>query len=365
MMHAHQTGIFDVKWSPCDTMLATASADHTVKISSMASSSSNAVLHTLVGQSSTPKCIAWDPSHGSILCTGARDGSICLYDLRVSNSSSRKWLIEEQQDNTIEPVLTFNAAPPQGKRRTSKWTAPMQSTTSLVFPDNHPHSVVSSNALDGTLRMWDFRNPLDRSSQGKSMRGVSTSASLSSPTDPTTFGGTQRARGITSLATGSGPSAGLLFALSTDARIHTYSLPSLEPLSGQRGPEDDVWGLQHADARITSFYVKLAVSPCGRWLASGGAADGRAYLFDVGASATRGRALLGRYAEPARAVRLCGQTGEIGAVDWAEGMLATCSDAGTVRVWRPDVEVSRRCKENTEQASWEWSWGVDDDTRTV
>ena len=55
-------------------------------------------------------------------------------------------------------------------------------------------------------------------------------------------------------------------------------------------------------------------------------------------------------------MELRGQTGEVGAMDWADGMLATCADDGTVRVWRPDVDVARQCAEDPEEMKWSWSW---------
>lgn len=179
--------------------------------------------------------------------------------------------------------------------------------------------------------------------------------------DPTTLQGTRRSRGITSLAAGHGPSVGYLFALGTDSRVHTYTLPSLEPLSGYKtctSAEDDPWMHTHDRMQTNSFYVRLAVSPCGQWLASGSAADGRVFLFDVSSTVSSGRVRLGGY-ESGGAVELCGQTGEVGAIDWAEGMLATCADDATVRIWRPDVETYRRCIRDSEEMKWGWSWAAD------
>lgn len=105
--------------------------------------------------------------------------------------------------------------------------------------------------------------------------------------------------------------------------------------------------------QTNSFYVRAALSPCGRWLANGSTADGRVFLFDVGSSA--------RWAGgSAQAVVLRGQRGEVGALDWAQGMLATCADDATVRIWRPDIGVHRRCLEDSEEMRWHWSWGADD-----
>lgn len=59
------------------------------------------------------------------------------------------------------------------------------------------------------------------------------------------------------------------------------------------------------------------------------------------------------------AVELKGQVGEVGALDWAEGMLATCADDGSIRVWRPDLETYKSCVEQPEDKKWEWSWSLE------
>ena len=135
--------------------------------------------------------------------------------------------------------------------------------------------------------------------------------------------------------------------------MHTFALPSLAPLSGYGPPETDACAYTHPQMQTNSFYVRAALSPCGRWLANGSSADGRVFLFDVSSA--------GRWASgSARAVVLRGQKGEVGALDWAQDMLATCADDATVRVWRPDVAVHRRCVEDSEEMRWQWSWAADD-----
>lgn len=157
---------------------------------------------------------------------------------------------------------------------------------------------------------------------------------------------TRRARGIISLALGTGPSAGRVFALSSDSRVHTYNASGAAgvPLGVQQA--DQVYTHRHMVAN--SFYVRVSVSPCGRWMATGGQ-GGSAFLFDVGAGSTDKLVTEG--------VELRGQEGEVGAVDWGHDTLATCADDGTVRIWRPDSEAHRRCTEVPEEAKWDWSWG--------
>lgn len=183
-----------------------------------------------------------------------------------------------------------------------------------------------------------------------------------SSVDPTAaYNASGRARGISNLSLGSGPTAGYLFALSNDSLVHTYDAASLEPFSGRStNQEADPWSYGHANMRTGSFYVRSAVSPCGRWLASGGAEKGSVFLFDVSGSTTS--RLSGHPSDLARrrGVQLHGQSGEVGVVDWANDMLATCSDDGIVRVWRPDIERYRQCQADPEQSRWNWKWTASD-----
>lgn len=136
--------------------------------------------------------------------------------------------------------------------------------------------------------------------------------------------------------------------------MHTYYLSSLVPLSGNTtNQEDGEYSYSHPNMRTESFYVRSSLSPCGRWLASGGADNGSVYLFDV---SNAGRAS-GGY--DTRGVELKGQKGEVGAVDWASDMVASCADDGTVRVWRPDIDIYRQCQAESEEMKWDWSWSVD------
>jgi len=169
----------------------------------------------------------------------------------------------------------------------------------------------------------------------------------SSPIDPTTLHGSRRSRGIVKLTAGTGATAGLVFGLGADSRIHTYSLPSLETMQT---------GYVHEKMQTNSFYVGMSLSPCGRWLATGSGGSGTdkqgsAFLFDVGDAARP-------WLPTQDGVQLTGQQGEVGAVDWAEDVLASCADDGTVRVWRPDIENYRMCVERPEASRWDWSWAV-------
>jgi denticleless len=193
------------------------------------------------------------------------------------------------------------------------------------------------------LRCWDLRVQTTSKRTRVAKHKIPTCI-YSSAIDPTTLRGSRRPRGIISLTSGSGPTAGLLFGLGADSRIHTYAFPSLSPQPSEFADQS---------LQASSFYVGIAVSPCGKWLASGSAGkEGKGFLFDVS------NAYRPSHAREGAGVGFKGQVGEVGAVDWAQGMLATCADDGTVRVWRPDVEVYNHCVEKPEESKWDWSWST-------
>lgn len=167
----------------------------------------------------------------------------------------------------------------------------------------------------------------------------------------------KRARGISSIAFGTGPSVGRIFALTEDSRIHTYNSLGAAGMPLDVPQPDHMY--QHRHMLIRSFYVRLAVSPCGRWLACGGA-SGSAFVFnaaskpdvDVGTDARPGEDV--KEGESVTGVELKAQDGEVGAVDWADDTLAACGDDGTVRLWRPDLERSETCKSDPNGAGFGW-----------
>ncbi|KAI5120503.1 hypothetical protein M0805_000088 [Coniferiporia weirii] len=352
----HNNGIFDVKWSPSDSYIATASGDRSLCITDPRSSTGTAHHNLNGGHSSTVKCVAWDPLHTDLLASGGRDGCICLWDIRECSQNSSS---QDDAEGRRKPVITI---PYAHETRAGKSTrkgrvilAP-KSVTSLAYTPGSPHEIISSGSGDGIIRKWDLRftppSPTKRSKKPAPILPIDDSVDdlTTLPSGAPSAGlmfSPRRARGIISMTFGSGPSAGRIFALSNDSRIHTYNA------HGAAGAPLDIPQVDQAYAHrhmaTNSFYVRTAVSPCGRWLASGGA-GGSAFLFDV-AAGNSGEEL------SVRGVELKGQEGEVGAIDWADGALATCADDGTVRIWRPDVERHRTCTEQPEEARWDWSWG--------
>ena len=141
-MHVHNNGIFDVKWSPSDNYIATASGDRTIAITDPNTSTSSALYH-LIGHSHTTKCVTWDPKNNSLLASGGRDGSILLWDLRTRSGGN---------DGDRAPVVTILYAhediPGKATRRGRLSLTP-KSITSLVYPQDSDHEIISSGAATG------------------------------------------------------------------------------------------------------------------------------------------------------------------------------------------------------------------------
>ncbi|VDB83282.1 unnamed protein product [Peniophora sp. CBMAI 1063] len=302
---AHGNGIFDVRWSLDDTRLATASADHTSRIIDVRTGAILSELHS--GHTATVKTLTWDPSHDSLLATGGRDGVVCLWDLRTASEVGPAARIAHAHEELLGT----------GQRR-SKKKGSTRAVTGLLFSSHAPHSLISAGPANGLLRLWDLRTC--SGTKKRSDRESSTPARMS-PEDPTARGSALgRGRGLTSLT--SGPS-NLLFALGCDSRVHAYEPGTLAPLRAELG---------HEKLSTNSFYAPLGLSECGRWAAAGGA-DGSVVVFDVDNVGRPGRSV------DDRGVLLNGHgEAEITGVSWAQDVLATCADDGTVRVWRDCTE---------------------------
>jgi len=117
----------------------TCSGDHSAKIVDV---SAREVLHSLRGHTGTVKCAAWNPAHKDLLSTGGRDGTICLWDLRVGENS-------RQDDRSIlEPVMIIHGAHESldtkpGRPKNVK----AKSVTNLVYTASD--LLTSSGSFDG------------------------------------------------------------------------------------------------------------------------------------------------------------------------------------------------------------------------
>lgn len=141
-LQPHHDGIFDIKWDTDDTRLATCSGDQSIRINC---STTNTITHALQGHTSTVKCIAWDPGHKELLSSGGRDGTICIWDLRMAGDRC------EDGQTILRPVITVRSAhenaSSKGKGRRKAHAT--RSVTNLLYPEIGPYGLISSGSFDG------------------------------------------------------------------------------------------------------------------------------------------------------------------------------------------------------------------------
>lgn len=143
-LEVHENGIFDIKWSPDDRVLATASGDHSIRICDPHAWRGEP-LHVLRGHSSTVKCLAWDPNNKDLLASAGRDGRIFLWDLREPHRQEDAMDVDDDTD-VFKPTATVSyahesvAGKPGRKGRT---VLAARAVTSLVYSPTSSYEVIS------------------------------------------------------------------------------------------------------------------------------------------------------------------------------------------------------------------------------
>ncbi|KAL8280177.1 hypothetical protein RQP46_007507 [Phenoliferia psychrophenolica] len=316
---AHHNAIFDLAWSDDDSMIATASGDQTVKIWDAETRTCTGVL---AGHTCTIKNVTWDPFSPHMLATASRDGSIRVWDRRVPGPD----LGAAAGGGSVETVnMLKNAHGTKGKA--SKGRSATKSVTSVAYLKHKPNLLASSGSSDSLVKVWDLR---------KSHKRRVNPEHLESNEDAVAETGTARPHGISNMALS--PNGQKIFALSTDSRVYAFDALNLtqpEPLGVY----------SHPKASCGTFYVRLALSPCSRYLATG-SSDGAAYVWDTEGNGKD-------------AVRVVGHEKEVSGLDWGHETMATCSDDELVRVWSFKQGIAQQAREEKE-VRWRWS-GEDDD----
>ncbi|GAA5983193.1 hypothetical protein JCM10908_000190 [Rhodotorula pacifica] len=301
--HTHDNAIWDLAWSHDDSVLATASGDSTVKLWD---STSHTCLGVLRGHGSSVRSISWDPFNPSLLATASRDGTVRVWDRRVSGYAN----VRPGEGEAVGMVNQIKNAHAPARSKAVKGRAPT-SVTGVVHLQHQEHLLASSGSSDGVVKIWDLRRSHTRRINP---------ATHETNEDAVTNTETTRPHGISSLTLA--PDGRKLYALSTDSSVvalDPLNLTHIAPLTTFTSPLN-----QHG-----SFYIRCAVSPCSRFLASG-SSSGDITVWDTEGS--------GR---PEEAVRLRGHEIEVGQLDWSHNSLVSAGDDLLVRFWRPNMSMSR------------------------
>jgi len=301
---AHTNAVFDMAWLQNEEKLVTVSGDHKAGVFDIQTQTRVA---TLAGHHGSLKCACTSEHSPNIVVTGARDGCIMWWDVRVPSSSS------QMSGPKLSPVMVQRDAHVITKKRRRSQTSIQRthtSVTALTFL-NGGMTLASAGQPDGLIKFWDQRK-------------------ISKPSIIATIppaSGTQSIgyqHGVSSLSLDS--TGTKLLACCANSRIYVYNCqhPENNPKTCAEIPT-------FSGHRNTSFYVKAVWSPDNNFILSG-SNDNNAYIWEAN--------------KPGSApFVLKGHVGDVTAVNWSHndfGKLVTGGDDGAVRVWSLDRSSSNQ-----------------------
>ncbi|XP_056283668.1 denticleless protein homolog [Pseudoliparis swirei] len=301
---AHENAVFDIAWVPGEPHLVTAAGDQMARLWDV---NSGELLGSFKGHLCSLKSVAFTPWEKAVFSTGARDGNIMIWDTRCSKKDG--FYRQVNQISGAHNKAETNAPTKTKKRRGStRGMAPsvdtQQSVTVVLFRDQH--TLISSGAVDGVIKMWDLRKNY--------------TALRQDPVPLQTYpypGSCMRVRlGYSGLVLDSTRSN--IISNCTDDNIYMFNVSGMKttPVAVFSGHQN------------SSFYVKSTISPDDQFLASG-SSDNNAYVWKI--------------SDPKHPpMMLQGHSEEVTSVSWCPTdftKIASCSDDHTVRIWRLHREM--------------------------
>lgn len=301
---AHENAVFDVAWVPGEPQLVTAAGDQSARLWDV---KSGELLGSFKGHLCSLKSVAFAPQEKAVFSTGARDGNIMVWDTRCSKKDG--FYRQVKQISGAHNKAETNPPTKTKKRRGSmRGIAPsvdsQQSVTVVLFRDQH--TLISSGAVDGVVKMWDLRKNY--------------TAHRQDPVPMQTYpypGSCMRMRlGYSGLTLDSSRSH--VMCNCTDDSIYMFNVSGVKttPVAAFSGHQN------------SSFYIKSSISPDDQFLASG-SGDNHTYIWKI--------------SDPTRPVMtLQGHSEEVTCVAWCPTdftKIASCSDDHTVRIWRLHREM--------------------------
>uniref|UniRef100_A0A8C4EU43 Denticleless E3 ubiquitin n=1 Tax=Dicentrarchus labrax TaxID=13489 RepID=A0A8C4EU43_DICLA len=296
---AHENAVFDIAWVPEEPQLVTAAGDQMARLWDV---KSGELLGSFKGHLCSLKSVAFAPQEKAVFCTGGRDGNIMVWDTRCSKKDG--FYRQVKQISGAHNKAETNAPTKTKKRRSgTRGMAPsvdtQQSVTVVLFRDQH--TLISSGAVDGVVKMWDLRKNY--------------TAHRNDPVPLQTYpypGSCMRMRlGYSGLVLDSTRSN--VICNCTDDNIYMFNVSGIKtnPVAVFSGHQN------------SSFYIKSTISPDDQFLASG-SSDHHTYIWKI--------------SDPKHpAMMLQGHSEEVTSVAWCPTdftKIASCSDDHTVRIWR-------------------------------
>ncbi|CAL8317873.1 unnamed protein product [Merluccius merluccius] len=295
---AHENAVFDIAWVPGESSVVTASGDQTAKLWDVPSGE---LLGTFKGHQCSLKSVAFSKHEKAVFCTGGRDGNIMVWDTRCSKKDGFYRQVKQisgahNKSERVTPSKMKKRRP--NVRGMANGLHSQQSVTVVLFRDEH--TLISSGAVDGVIKMWDLRK--------------SYTAHHHDPVALQTYpypGSSTRKLGYSGLVLDSTGSN--LISNCTDDNIYMFNVSGMKtsPVAVFSG---------HLNS---SFYVKSTISPDDQFLASG-SSDHHTYIWKL--------------SDPkCPPMLLQGHSQEVTSIKWSPTdftKIATCSDDNTVRIWR-------------------------------
>ncbi|XP_063958140.1 denticleless protein homolog isoform X2 [Lytechinus pictus] len=296
---AHNNAIFDVAWSYTEPHIVTASGDQSAALWDVQTAKR---LATFKQHKCSLKSVSFRPWDGHVFASGARDGSIMIWDDRCKKKGKGSSLLPVLWVSDAHIDQTTAKAQPKRRRKLAPNLPTINSSYSVsVVLFQKEDILLSAGSADGIVKVWDVRK-------------LKTSGS-STPTPSHQFpyrGTSNRKRGYSSLSLTSTRTR--VFASCTDSVVYEYDLSGVlrsQPVARYQG---------HVNS---TFFVKAAISPDDLYLLSG-SSDNYAYIWKIG--------------EPeSPSVILEGHDAEVTSVTWCPTdftKVVTCSDDNTMRIWK-------------------------------
>ncbi|KAM9356017.1 denticleless protein homolog [Pholidichthys leucotaenia] len=294
----HENAVFDIAWMPGEPQLVTAAGDQMARLWDV---KSGELLGSFKGHVCSLKTVGFAPEEKAVFCTGGRDGNIMVWDMRCSKKDGFYRQVNQISGAHNKPETN---PPSKTKRRTStRGMAPsvdsQQSVTVVLFRDQH--TLISSGAVDGVVKMWDLR------------KNYTVYRSDPVPLQRYPYPGTciRTRLGYSGLVLDS--SRANVMCNCTDDHIYMFNVcgTNTAPVAVFSGHQN------------SSFYVKSTISPDNQFLASG-SSDNHTYIWKV--------------SDPQHPpMTLQGHNEEVTSVVWCPTdftKIASCSDDHTIRIWR-------------------------------